>query len=105
MKKSTSRKWQTAIAIFLVIVGILYFSPLYILFINSFKSFGEILSAPASLPKSISFNNYVTVWKRIALANSFKNSMGHPPFEHRYFIILEQPNFHKRLDEKTPDDS
>ncbi len=75
MKKSTSRKWQTAIAVFLVFAGIIYFSPLYILFINSFKSFGEILSAPASLPKSITFDNFITVWKRIALAKSFKNSI------------------------------
>ncbi|QMV42012.1 carbohydrate ABC transporter permease [Cohnella cholangitidis] len=44
--------------IIMVVLGILFLVPFYFLFVNSVKSFGELLTSAAALPKSLEWGNY-----------------------------------------------
>src|SRR5690554_4166701 len=42
---------------------------------NSFRTTGQIINYPFSLPDSLNFKNYVTAMERINVLNSYKNSL------------------------------
>lgn len=53
------------------IIGVLFFLPIVIALINSFKTQGEIVLSAISLPKSLDFSNYKTIFEETDLLGSF----------------------------------
>jgi raffinose/stachyose/melibiose transport system permease protein len=59
----------------LLLAGILLFVfPVFLVFLNSLKKTGEILSDPLSLPNPVQFVNYLNAWKVINIPKLFRNT-------------------------------
>jgi len=70
------KKIQTVIVfIVLLLIACLYFYPVFLMFANSFKSFGEILTNPISWPSEFVFQNYVDVFKKMDYLKLFRNNV------------------------------
>jgi raffinose/stachyose/melibiose transport system permease protein len=61
--------------IFGIILALVFLIPFYFVFINSVKSFAEILIDGAAWPKEFLFSNYQKVWKIINFPRAFWNSL------------------------------
>jgi raffinose/stachyose/melibiose transport system permease protein len=48
--------------------------PVFLVFLNSLKKTGEILSNPLSLPNQVQFVNYLNAWKAVNIPKLFKNT-------------------------------
>lgn len=57
------------------ILLLLYMTPFYLMFINSFKSRREIFSDTTSLPKVWNISNYSTAMEKMDMLKSFGNSL------------------------------
>ncbi|TXK84658.1 carbohydrate ABC transporter permease [Paenibacillus sp. N3.4] len=64
-----------ALELIMIGLGILFFLPLYLTFVNAFKKYDEVLLSTASLPKHIRLDNFVTVWNQIQFPTVFLNSL------------------------------
>lgn len=63
------------ILIFLIIIFVFLF-PIYWMLVTSLKTSGEILQFPPTLiPKDITFENYINVFKKVPMLSFFKNSL------------------------------
>jgi len=60
--------------IIMLLVAILFLIPFYFLFVNSVKSFGDLLTNAASLPKSIEWGNYARAFEITNFPTAFLNS-------------------------------
>jgi len=60
--------------IVLILIALLFLYPLFLMIINSFKSFQEVMTDVIALPKSWSFANYEYVWKYIDYPRLFLNN-------------------------------
>jgi len=60
----------------IVLITLAFFAllPVCLLFLNSFKTRGEIFSNPFQIPKHFSFSNYVNAWKYTDLGRGLLNS-------------------------------
>ncbi|MFC0213041.1 carbohydrate ABC transporter permease [Paenibacillus chartarius] len=67
-------RWLT-IEVITVIIAILFLVPFYFLFVNSVKSFGELLSDSAGWPNEFHFENYSKAWKITNFPHVFWNSL------------------------------
>lgn len=56
-------------------VGIVFVSPLYLVFVNSVKTVREIYLSPLGLPVEISWNNFGRVMEKIDFGQALKNSL------------------------------
>lgn len=63
------------IYLFLAIVVIVFVFPFLLIIINSFKSNGEILESPFSLPHSLNFSHFVEVINKMNFSVTFMNSL------------------------------
>ena len=57
------------------VVGILFVSPLYLVFVNSVKSVKEIFLDPLGLPSKVMWSNFVRVTEKIDYLQAFMNTM------------------------------
>jgi raffinose/stachyose/melibiose transport system permease protein len=60
--------------IIMILVGLLFLYPIFLVFYNSLKSFGEIMTNVIALPHHVTFHNYVYVWKFINYPRLFVNN-------------------------------
>ncbi|AZS14398.1 carbohydrate ABC transporter permease [Paenibacillus lutimineralis] len=74
MKKLEKRLNWVIFAI-LFVIAIFVFFPLYVTFVNSFKSYNEVVSSVASLPSTLHFDNFKTVWTQLNFGGVFMNSL------------------------------
>lgn len=58
-----------------IILGILFLSPFYIVFVNSLKTKKDFLLKTLSLPKSIYLDNFTKAMDKMNFMTSFKNSL------------------------------
>ena len=72
-KKHIIKTWILSIAA--LAVGIVFVSPLYLVFVNSVKTVREIYLSPLGLPVEISWNNFVRVMEKIDFGQALKNSL------------------------------
>lgn len=72
-KKHIIKTWILSIAA--LAVGIVFVSPLYLVFVNSVKTVREIYLSPLGLPVEISWNNFGRVMEKIDLGQALKNSL------------------------------
>ncbi|MCE3203738.1 carbohydrate ABC transporter permease [Paenibacillus sonchi] len=59
----------------MAVLALLFLAPLYLVFINAFKRYDEVLSSTASLPESFGLSNFITVWQQIHFPTAFLNSL------------------------------
>lgn len=70
------RKRNTIILmIILTIVALIFIYPVFLMFLNSFKPFGEVVSDPIALPKVPTMENYTYVIKKIKYMQLFINNV------------------------------
>ena len=72
-KKHIIKTWLLSIAA--LAVGIVFVSPLYLVFVNSVKTVREIYLSPLGLPVEISWNNFGRVMEKIDFGQALKNSL------------------------------
>lgn len=72
-KKHIIKTWILSIAA--LAVGIVFVSPLYLVFVNSVKTLREIYLSPLGLPVEISWNNFGRVMEKIDFGQALKNSL------------------------------
>lgn len=73
--KIKRRIGKAVLLIVMLLVSCIYFYPVYLMFINSFKSFGEILTNPISWPADFVFENYTYVFEKMSYLKLFKNNV------------------------------
>ena len=72
-KKHIIKTWILSIAA--LAVGIVFVSPLYLVFVNSVKTVREIYLSPLGLPVEISWNNFGRVMEKIDFGQALKNPL------------------------------
>lgn len=72
-KKHIIKTWILSITA--LAVGIVFVSPLYLVFVNSVKTVREIYLSPLGLPVEISWNNFGRVMEQIDFGQALKNSL------------------------------
>lgn len=60
--------------IIMILVGILWFLPIYYLIVTTLKTPQEATASPLGLPMSLQFGNYVTAWKNMQFERAFANT-------------------------------
>ncbi|MDK2809159.1 MAG: maltose transport system permease protein [Clostridiales bacterium] len=73
-----TRKKRIGRVLFLLIITVLalvYIYPVFLMLMNSFKPFGEIVSNAIALPKKLAFENYQYVIDKIDYAHLFLNNV------------------------------
>jgi raffinose/stachyose/melibiose transport system permease protein len=58
-----------------ILIALLFLVPFYFVIVNSMKTFGELLTNSANLPKSFNIDNYIKVWGIIKFPRVFLNSL------------------------------
>ena len=61
--------------IVMVLISIVFLYPIFLTFINSFKTFGEVMKDVIALPEKLTFANYSYVWEYINYPKLFMNNM------------------------------
>ncbi|MEK4509185.1 carbohydrate ABC transporter permease [Paenibacillus sp. FSL K6-2524] len=61
--------------IIMILLGILFLVPFYFLFVNSVKTFGDLLTNAASLPKTIEWGNYARAFDITNFPTALGNSL------------------------------
>ena len=63
------------IEILMIIAALIFIAPFYFIIVNSFKTYGEILTNSFSLPLKPTFDNYVTAWTQTQFPRVLLNSI------------------------------
>lgn len=73
MKRYT---WKTGVVeILIILLAILFMYPLYLIVINSLKEGSSIVSSMMSLPKQVTFENFVNAWNKMNFTTAFVNTI------------------------------
>ncbi|MGN7359398.1 carbohydrate ABC transporter permease [Paenibacillus sp. SAF-054] len=64
-----------ATEIIMVLLALVFLIPFYFLFVNSVKTFSDLLSNSASWPKSFEWHNYARAWDITNFPKAFGNSL------------------------------
>ncbi|WP_410512005.1 carbohydrate ABC transporter permease [Paenibacillus sp. BR2-3] len=73
--KTKGKTGRIIIEIVMVILSLIFLYPLFLTIINSFKSFGEVMTDVIALPKQLAFSNYAYVWQFINYPKLFLNNI------------------------------
>ena len=74
MRKARAGKGGYAITILVGVIAVLYFFPVLIAIVNSFKTKGEILTSAISFPSRPTFENYKTIIETADFPKALLNS-------------------------------
>ena len=72
-RKKALRKWILILLLFLL--ALVYIYPVFLMFMNSFKPFGEIVKNAIALPSRLEVENYTYVVKKIKYFKLFLNNV------------------------------
>ncbi|MBR2256860.1 MAG: carbohydrate ABC transporter permease [Blautia sp.] len=72
-RKKALRKWILIILLFLL--ALIYIYPVFLMYMNSFKPFGEIVKNAIALPSRLELENYTYVIKKIRYFKLFLNNV------------------------------
>jgi len=61
--------------IILIVVALIYIYPVFLMFMNSFKSFGEVVSDVIKLPSTIEWKNYLDIMEKMNYPKLFLNNV------------------------------
>ena len=74
MKKRKKRN-IVILTIVLTVIAVIFIYPVFLMFMNSFKPFGEVVSDPIALPKEPTLENYSYVIDKIKYLQLFLNNV------------------------------
>lgn len=66
---------KTIMIICLTLIAVIYIYPVYLMFMNSFKPFGEIIADVLAFPSKLDISNYTYVVDKIKYLTLFKNNL------------------------------
>ncbi|GIO62033.1 MULTISPECIES: carbohydrate ABC transporter permease [Paenibacillus] len=76
MEASKQYRWGTLVTeIIMVLVALLFLVPFYFLFVNSVKTFGDLLTNSASWPQTFEWHNYSRAWDITNFPSALWNSL------------------------------
>ncbi|MCD9020772.1 carbohydrate ABC transporter permease [Cohnella silvisoli] len=70
-----SRGIQMTAGTLLILLALVYLFPIYLILINSFKSFRDIFESPLSFPASFYLDNYTKAWKASDFLQTLLNNV------------------------------
>ena len=73
--KERRRRNTILLVCILTIVVLVFIYPVFLMFLNSFKPFGEVVSDPITLPKAPTLENYTYVINKIHYLSLFMNNV------------------------------
>ncbi|KKO51464.1 carbohydrate ABC transporter permease [Paenibacillus sp. DMB20] len=59
----------------MILIALVFLVPFYFLFVNSVKTFGDLLRDAAALPTSLEWSNYTRAWDITNFPSAFRNSL------------------------------
>ncbi|RXZ79511.1 carbohydrate ABC transporter permease [Paenibacillaceae bacterium] len=59
----------------MILVALVFAFPLYLTFVNAFKTYDQVVLATTMLPQSLDFSNFIEVWKQIRFPTVFVNTL------------------------------
>ncbi len=69
------RRNTIILVVVLTIISLIFIYPVFLMFLNSFKPFGEVVSDPIALPKAPTLENYTYVINKIHYLSLFMNNV------------------------------
>lgn len=66
---------RLALTIGIYVFAIFYLYPIFLMIMNSFKTYGEIMTDVASFPQGIAFENFTTAWNMLRYPRAFLNTV------------------------------
>lgn len=76
MSLSTRRKVHSSIlSVVMILLALISAIPLWIIFINTFKTNGEMMKDPFGLPQHFSLSNYAEAFKSLPIGRAFLNTL------------------------------
>ncbi|NEW06976.1 carbohydrate ABC transporter permease [Paenibacillus sp. SYP-B3998] len=75
MKHSAYSSKLLTIEVLTLLLALLFLVPFYFLFVNSFKTFAELLTNTASLPTKLNWDNYIRAWNVLHFPRALSNSI------------------------------
>lgn len=75
MKRDRYTPGLGIIELLMIALAVLFFFPLYMTFINGFKTYNEVVTSTVALPHIFQFKNFAVVWKQINFLGVFMNSL------------------------------
>jgi len=61
--------------LFMIVSALVFLYPMFLVLINSFKTFGEVMRNVVALPEKLTLENYIYVWKFIDYPQLFLNNV------------------------------
>ncbi len=75
MLSRRQRRADTLVGIGMILVGLLFFMPIYYMIINAFKQKKEILINTAAFPKSLYIDSFIDIWEKANYLTLLRNSV------------------------------
>lgn len=75
MKDSRYGAGKLTIELVMIALALLFFIPLYMTFINGFKTYNEVMTSTIALPEVFQLKNFAVAWKQINFFGVFLNSL------------------------------
>lgn len=73
--KSAHNRQRIILEIFMILLSIVWFIPIYYLIVTTLKSPQEATSSPLALPQVLVFKNYVDAWIKMEFPRAFANTL------------------------------
>ena len=73
--KSRKKFRMIAVEVIMILVALVYIYPVYLMFMNSVKPFGEVVADVIKLPSKIEFQNYIDVIDKMHYQKLFLNNL------------------------------
>lgn len=73
--KSAHNRQRIILEIFMILLSIVWFIPIYYLIVTTLKSPQEATSSPLALPQVLVFKNYVDAWIKMEFPRAFTNTL------------------------------
>lgn len=96
METSRSYSFKVfGIELIAILLALLFLVPFYFALINSFKSFGDLLTDSAGWPKSWHPENYVKAWRMTKFPYAFTNSLLITVFSNLGLVVISSMAAHR----------
>lgn len=75
MRRDGYTSGKFVLELLMIALAVLFFFPLYMTFVNGFKTYNEVVTSTVALPHVFQFKNFAAVWKQINFFGVFMNSL------------------------------
>lgn len=75
MTVKARKAWRAVASIFVILLGLAFLFPFYIMVVNSFKNRAELYQSPIALPGEMRFDNYLEAADSMSFGRALGNSL------------------------------